>query len=450
MVLRGGVRQFQKQSLLLIASFFVLITGISATHVVYANAADTQPTSPELGFSKSSIYRSQIDTLRYYSSDSDADPTFYIVSGDETDENSRVASEDVTPDDITSYKVWKILDVPDAGVKLLAYEGSREASSDAVASVSLRTDPVLSLEEYTTKRGGSTLAVRGTIDQKPLEGLSVRAELFSKDTEQKRIAETTVTVSEDQKLSAQLPLPSGLVGSYAVALTAVYSGAEIDSEETIVELNTIRPVVSVAVASRNVTEREQITISGTVAAPAAALESVIVSYDDRQESVSVDADGSFVFTIPGGLERGTYTFFITARDILGNTNESSIVSTTIDVQRVIVRGNVAPIDEVELVPITRLSSEFSIPVAPSLVSSDKMRQAFGAPSAQTTGDVLGSEEQNLEGVIDLNTDDSVSDTPLEPTSNGWSLFGVSWYWWTVGSMTIWAGIASTRWWMQRA
>jgi|GEM_PF-5090846 len=449
MVLRGGVRQFQKQSLLFIASFFVLITGISAAHVAHANAADTQPTSPELGFSKSSIYRSQIDTLRYYSSSSDADPTFYVVNS-ETDEGSRVASEDVTPGDVTSYKVWKILDEPDAGVKLLAYEGSRGGSSDVVASVSLRTDPVLSLEEYTTKRGGSTLAVRGTIDQKPLKGLSVRAELFSTDAERKRIAETTVTVSEDQKLSAQLPLPSDLVGSYVVVLTAVYAGEEIDREEKLVELNTTRPVVSVAAASRDVTAGEQITISGTVATPAAALESVVVSYDDRQENVSVAADGSFVFTIPGGLEQGAYTFSITARDILGNTNESSPASTTIDVQRAIVRGNVAPIDEVELVPITRLSSEFSIPVAPSLVSSNKMRQAFGAPSAQTTGDVLGSEEQNLEGVIDLSTEEPVSDTPLEPTSNGWSLFGVSWYWWAVGSMTIWASIASTRWWMQRA
>lgn len=97
MVLRGGVRQFHKQSLLFIASFFVLITGISATHVAYANAADTQPSSPELGFNKSSIYRSQIDTLRYYSSDSDADPAFYVVSGNETDEGSQVTSEDVTP-----------------------------------------------------------------------------------------------------------------------------------------------------------------------------------------------------------------------------------------------------------------------------------------------------------------------------------------------------------------
>lgn len=299
-------------------------------------------------------------------------------------------------------------------------------------------------------RGGATLAVRGSIDQKPLKGLNIRAELVSREVDPRRIAEATVFVDEDQKLSAQLPLPNGLVGSYMVVLTAVYSGANVDSDEKIVELNTTKPIVSVATAREQVDAGERITINGTVEMSAAPVENVVVSYGDRQENVAVGSSGLFTFTTPEAMGQGTYIFSVTARDALGNTNESSPASTTVVVRPPVVRSNVVPLEEVKIVPVTRLSNDFSIPVATSLVSTGSVRQGFGVSSAQSRGDVLGSEERNLDGVIDLNADEAAEeDTPLAPTSNGWSLFGVSWYWWAAGTMTIWVATAGTRWWLQR-
>lgn len=104
------------------------------------------------------------------------------------------------------------------------------------------------------------------------------------------------------------------------------------------------------------------------------------------------------------------------------------------------------IPKLDIVPIELLSTDFSIPVAANIISTTKRSSIFQATAPPLGSEVRGAateEQETLEKVVDLTIEEPPA-TPLAPTSGGWSLFGVSWYWWAGSVATMWVAGMSLR------
>ncbi len=109
------------------------------------------------------------------------------------------------------------------------------------------------------------------------------------------------------------------------------------------------------------------------------------------------------------------------------------------------------IPKIDVVPIELLSTNFSIPVAANIVATTKRSSIFQATAAPPNGEVQGvatEERATVENVVDLTADEQPV-VPLAPTSGGWSLFGVSWYWWAGSIAATWVAGMSLRLWLRK-
>lgn len=109
------------------------------------------------------------------------------------------------------------------------------------------------------------------------------------------------------------------------------------------------------------------------------------------------------------------------------------------------------IPKIDVVPIELLSTNFSIPVAANIVATTKRSSIFQATAAPPNGEVQGvatEERATVENVVDLTADEQPV-VPLAPTSGGWSLFGVSWYWWVGSIAATWVAGMSLRLWLRK-
>lgn len=109
------------------------------------------------------------------------------------------------------------------------------------------------------------------------------------------------------------------------------------------------------------------------------------------------------------------------------------------------------ISKLEVAPVEALSTQFSIPVTSSLLSALKNSGTVQTiqPRPPEVKGAATEELATLDKVVDLGPAEPPTETPLAPTSGGWSLFGVSWYWWAGSAVTAWAAAAGARWWLRK-
>lgn len=108
--------------------------------------------------------------------------------------------------------------------------------------------------------------------------------------------------------------------------------------------------------------------------------------------------------------------------------------------------------KLEVTPFKLLSTEFSIPVAANIIASTKRATIFqstaASPLSAEVRGVATTEQETLEKVVDLAIDEPPA-TPLAPTSGGWSLFGVSWYWLAGSVAAAWVAGMGLRMWLRK-
>ena len=109
------------------------------------------------------------------------------------------------------------------------------------------------------------------------------------------------------------------------------------------------------------------------------------------------------------------------------------------------------IPKLEVTPVEALSTQFSIPVTSSLLSALKNSGTVQTiqPRPPEVKGVATEELATLDKIVDLGPTEPPVETPLAPTSGGWSLWGVSWYWWAGSAVTAWAAVVGARWWLRK-
>lgn len=109
------------------------------------------------------------------------------------------------------------------------------------------------------------------------------------------------------------------------------------------------------------------------------------------------------------------------------------------------------VTKLDVVPISSLSTQFSTPVSPTLAAAISGMDALQSTSEPLVSDVKGaaaSQSNPLNHVSALDTDRASSEIPVAATGGGWSVFGLSWYWWASGAVASWLAVMATRWWLR--
>lgn len=180
---------------------------------------------------------------------------------------------------------------------------------------------------------------------------------------------------------------------------------------------------------------------------------------------SVDARGTDVplteYSLVG-VPDGNYRVELIASDGAGQLAAATPIEVTVKKPLPVAEPPVTPdvpvrppqnvfIPKLEVAPVEALSTQFSIPVTSSLLSALKNSGTVQTiqPRPPEVKGAATEELATLDKVVDLGPAEPPTETPLAPTSGGWSLFGVSWYWWAGSAVTAWAAAAGARWWLRK-
>lgn len=134
------------------------------------------------------------------------------------------------------------------------------------------------------------------------------------------------------------------------------------------------------------------------------------------------AAGQWSYRFDAGLDKGDHVLKVVATDNYGNS--STEVSSPDSFASVAVGAYVPP-QEVRNLSSSLTPKPLSTPVAPA----PSIVQIVASQHAQTVsknddGAILGAQTQNDPVTAALST-------PIAPSSNGWTFFGIVWYWWTL-------------------
>lgn len=427
----------------------MLCGSISTSHFSFADTVDDEP-APKFGFSVADIYREQSTSLSYVSSQ-DIESVEFRVQDHEGETLDTIAAEDVNAEEAVGYIRWNPLHNPSGGEILVAYERTAGGTFKPTEhAAELHDTPALSLESYNSEKtyGGVSVAVRGQLSEGSLiPGAALRVQLV--DTSDEVISKASVEADAEGRIDDVLKLPKGKVGEFKVELLIASSGNKVVNVFTPIRLNTTLPTVLLTPSDTDVYVGEVVSIRGKATA-GGSLKSVTITSNGASLPLEVDENGNFTYTVDtAAMSTSTYAYTVVARDEFGNVSAPASVSIVVRPAPV-PPGDDTLIDEVEVIPISTLSTDFSIPVARTLVSD--VQQDSDMTGDKISGEVLGAEERNLAQVIDLNSDSAseADDAALSPGATGWSVFGLSWYWWLMGGATTWMGVISARWWLRRS
>jgi hypothetical protein len=144
--------------------------------------------------------------------------------------------------------------------------------------------------------------------------------------------------------------------------------------------------------------------------------------DDAAMGPAVIAeDGSWTYDLKADLTLGDHKVKIIAKDSAGNTNEAAMTLT--------VNPFVPALAEVQKVndAAVGLTTPFAVPQA---LSKEDIPPA---PNSNTNTDtaVLGAQD-----VQDPKADQSKLIAAVAPSTEGWKLFGITWFWWIIMGLTV--------------
>lgn len=443
MVRQGGYTlRFHGQLRMVVATFLTLALTLSLVEPLYADAEAADASTPR-GFSRNASYYTRVSSLDYYTAD-DVTKVTFIVRDSNGKRVTKLVAKDASPVTQTDYKTWRTTDTLTEGSTLIASIKKRGVDRERIEdqTVTLAPAPTLTLGAYDTRKGGATLPVAATVDGEVLDGAQFTARLYA-DDDDGALASTTA-VRTDGTLSAELPLPANLDGDYRVELGLLHGGM-VTAEDTPVELMTHRPTVTVKLSQDPPYADEAFEVYAT---PSAATPIVGVTLSDGARSVEMTprGDSTFGYAYGSGLPSATYTFAVTVRDELGNTNEQSPGSIE---KYLVLREVTSPHDDKGLLPVVAkprtavLSTDFKPLVISSRTSDD------ASDNSDEQARVLGAETKQLKRIVDLRPGEATADIPVDTSSVGWKMFGVPWYLWLTGGASAWGGVFAIRWWFRR-
>ncbi|MBH2007704.1 hypothetical protein I8H83_03820 [Candidatus Saccharibacteria bacterium] len=209
---------------------------------------------------------------------------------------------------------------------------------------------------------------------------------------------------------------------------------------------------------------ETVVIRGSVNGTLAGT-SVIVKFNGTSHEVAARGTGIDLVQISlVGLADGEYSVELIASDGSGDVSVAVPVKMTVSKPLVVpdppdetpVLPVKPPVEvflpKLEVTPIKLLSTDFSVPVAANIIASTKRatiaQSTAASPLSAEARGIATTEQETLEKAVDLAIDEP-SATPLAPTSGGWSLFGVSWYWLAGSAAAIWLAGAGFRTWLRK-
>lgn len=414
---------------------------------------DTSPVdTSKIVFTAAGVYRQRTTSVELQA-DPRATAVRFSASGLPVTGEQRITGQEAT------HTTWQPTANPAVGSVLSAEVQVAGTWYQASNTVTLYDAPALALESYSGSRGGSSLMVRGSVTE-PI-ATTVVAQLVRLDGSV--VVQQTVTARGATGDLTQFGLSGVATGDYRVVLVASDESGELARVSIPVAINTDIPRVQGYTVTSPAYAGRALTITGATSAPADS--SAVLLIADQQIPLGLGADGTFGYTFSNGLPAGDYSFTVALTDSLGNTNSGAqtpgemgqvsvvpapiVPPVTITPPRVVTPGGDGSIPALEIDPVDALSTQFSIPVASNIVSASKRQVVFGSAQQARSVDIDSPEVQTLEKVVDLSVD-RPPETPLAPTSGGWSLFGVAWYWWAAGVAAMWAAGMGVYRWLRRA
>lgn len=222
------------------------------------------------------------------------------------------------------------------------------------------------------------------------------------------------------------------------------------------------PVPTIALTSAaSPTASTDMTFEGTAKPSVAGLKQLELQIDgkdyaDITKTVDPTTD-KWSYTLLGGLDKGSHTISVIATDAAGNVSAETADSSV----GVTVSGYAAPTSDGKGLIDSSLApqpiSQTVAPAQPAAIviasatpsrSSNSGSTVHSAVPAQqnptSDSSVLGAESSKSPATLSASTAQ-----PITPSANGWTFFGIAWYWWLlllalmigVGS---WAKVAMNR------
>lgn len=184
------------------------------------------------------------------------------------------------------------------------------------------------------------------------------------------------------------------------------------------------------------------TFSGKVTTSTVAslkqLELFIDGTDKGDITANVKPDGTWSYTLVGGLDEGDHKIAVVATDAAGNVSTDTVDSfVTVTVSGYVIppsdgKGTIdsslapQPISQ-SVIPTqpAAIVIASTTPVRSNGVSNGTVNSAAPTQTNPTSdSSVLGAESSKSPATLSASTAQ-----PITPSANGWTFFGIAWYWW---------------------
>jgi hypothetical protein len=340
--------------------------------------------------------------------------------------------------DVTSASNWAPLsDGITYGVKLttntMASNGVRTNMSDYWTTFSVDgTAPVIDdFHIVGTTTAGSSISVAAKAADSNLESVDFYVTRSSGGSVcaagSEKIAEKRVTASTPGNFSAILDVSDATLASGGYCVNAVARDkAGNDSLPSFLPfvIDHTAPVATLRItSSSSPSASTPVTVEGTVD-DGASLELFKDGVKVDEFNLIMAAAGQWSYRFDGGFDKGAHSLRIVATDAYGNS--STQVTSPASFANVNVSAYIPPAAVRNLSSLLTPPRLVSTPVTHSLSSAQIVASQHVSSVPKTdTGAVLGTQTQSNQ------SPEVTASTPIAPSTSGWTLFGIAWYWWAL-------------------
>jgi len=277
------------------------------------------------------------------------------------------------------------------------------------------TDPTATVSTDTALAGGriGDVTITGTVADAHLASysLAVNGVVAQQASD---LTETTVDVTYVWSVSTPEWLESGI---YTITLDATDTAGNTAHSETMVEVDNDGPTASVS-GGGIILKEGSITPDVTASDPHGPLEYKWTASTDNPALLDFDASVSGPTFTP--TVEGPYIFYLTVTDGMGNVSNDTF---SFDYAQ-----------ELETVPLPMIIDPTDkltddTPSTPTVIETRVSPMATRGRDEITASDdtgVLGSTVTAPSQIVPVH---DIAATTITPTDNGWSIFGLLWYWW---------------------